>query len=115
MKEMEMKRRSIARRVKRIRRWCALIIMTTLACLNALAQTAASSTSALADGKPQAANVEVKRGVKPALPTSTSQAPKQFTFDGAGVRGGGVESAIYSAGGVNPTAEFCSAELTQRF
>ena len=38
-----------------------------------------------------------------------------FTFYGAGVRGGGVQSFIYPAGGQNPTARFMYAELTKRF
>ena len=37
------------------------------------------------------------------------------TFYGAGVRGGGVQSFIYPAGGLNPTARFLYAELTKRF
>ena len=38
-----------------------------------------------------------------------------LTFYGAGVRGGQVESAIYPAGGANPTARFFYAELNKRF
>jgi hypothetical protein len=38
-----------------------------------------------------------------------------LTFYGAGVRGGGVQSAIYPAGGANPAARFLYAELTKRF
>jgi hypothetical protein len=38
-----------------------------------------------------------------------------ITFYGAGVRGGGVQSSIYPAGGANPTARFFYAELTRRF
>ena len=38
-----------------------------------------------------------------------------LTFYGAGVRGGGVASGIYPAGGANPTARFLYAELTKRF
>ena len=38
-----------------------------------------------------------------------------LTFYGAGVRGGGVESSIYPAGGANPTARLLYAELTKRF
>jgi hypothetical protein len=37
------------------------------------------------------------------------------TSYGAGVRGGGVQSAIYPAGGVNPTARMFYAELAKRF
>lgn len=38
-----------------------------------------------------------------------------LTFYGAGVRGGSVQSAIYPAGGANPTARFFYVELMQRF
>ena len=38
-----------------------------------------------------------------------------ITFYGAGVRGGGVQSTIYPAGGANPAARFLYAELTRRF
>lgn len=38
-----------------------------------------------------------------------------LTFYGAGVRGGTVESFIYSAGGANPVARFFYAELMKRF
>ena len=38
-----------------------------------------------------------------------------LTFYGAGVRGGGVASSIYPAGGANPTARFLYAELMKRF
>jgi hypothetical protein len=38
-----------------------------------------------------------------------------LTFYGAGVRGGGVQSVIYPAGGANPVARFFYAELTRRF
>jgi hypothetical protein len=38
-----------------------------------------------------------------------------LTFYGAGVRGGRVQSGIYPAGGINPTASYFYAELTQRF
>ena len=37
------------------------------------------------------------------------------TFYGAGVRGGSVQSAIYPAGGANPTARLFYVELMQRF
>jgi hypothetical protein len=37
------------------------------------------------------------------------------TFYGAGVRGGGVQSAIYPVGGANPTARLLYVELMQRF
>jgi hypothetical protein len=37
------------------------------------------------------------------------------TIYGAGVRGGGVQSFIYPAGGQNPTARFLYVELTKRF
>jgi hypothetical protein len=36
-------------------------------------------------------------------------------FYGAGVRGGGIQSFIYPAGGRAPTAGFVYAELTKRF
>jgi hypothetical protein len=38
-----------------------------------------------------------------------------LTFYAAGVRGGGVVSSIYEAGGANPLARFVYAELTKRF
>ena len=38
-----------------------------------------------------------------------------LTFYGAGVRGGGVQSGVYPAGGASPTARLLYAELTQRF
>jgi hypothetical protein len=38
-----------------------------------------------------------------------------LTFYGAAVRGGGVQSFIYPAGGSNPAARFIYAELTKRF
>jgi hypothetical protein len=38
-----------------------------------------------------------------------------LTFYGAGLRGGGVQSAVYPAGGANPTARLFYAELTRRF
>ena len=38
-----------------------------------------------------------------------------LSFYGAGVRGGGVQSAIYTAGGANPAARFFYAELMKRF
>ncbi len=38
-----------------------------------------------------------------------------LTVYGAGVRGAGVESVIYPAGGANPAARFLYAELTRRF
>lgn len=38
-----------------------------------------------------------------------------FTVYAAGVRGGGVQSFIYPAGGNNPTSRFVYAELTRRF
>ena len=38
-----------------------------------------------------------------------------LTLYGAGVRGGRVQSAIYPAGGANPTARFFYAELVKRF
>jgi hypothetical protein len=38
-----------------------------------------------------------------------------LTFYGAGVRGGGVESFIYPAGGANPRARLLYAEITRRF
>ena len=38
-----------------------------------------------------------------------------LTFYGAGVRGGNIESFIYPAGGLNPTARFVYAELVRRF
>ena len=38
-----------------------------------------------------------------------------LTLYGAGVRGGGVQQLIYSAGGQNPTATFVYAELMKRF
>lgn len=38
-----------------------------------------------------------------------------LTLYGAGVRGGGVQSFIYAAGGRNPTARFLYAELSKRF
>lgn len=38
-----------------------------------------------------------------------------LSFYGAGVRGGGVQSAIYPAGGKPPVASFFYAELTRRF
>jgi len=38
-----------------------------------------------------------------------------LTLYGAGVRGGGVQSFIYPAGGLNPTARFVYAELVRRF
>lgn len=38
-----------------------------------------------------------------------------LTFYGAGVRGGGVQSSIYPAGGANPTARLFYAELLKRF
>ncbi len=38
-----------------------------------------------------------------------------LTFYAAGVRGGDVQSSIYTAGGANPTARFLYAELTKRF
>ena len=38
-----------------------------------------------------------------------------LTFYGAGVRGGGVASNAYPAGGANPTARLFYAELTKRF
>ena len=38
-----------------------------------------------------------------------------LTFYGAGLRGGGVQSGVYPAGGANPTARIFYAELTQRF
>jgi hypothetical protein len=37
------------------------------------------------------------------------------TLYGAGVRGGGVQSAVYPAGGMNPTARMFYAELMKRF
>jgi hypothetical protein len=36
-------------------------------------------------------------------------------FDGAGIRGGGIQSLVYPAGGQAPTAGFVYAELTKRF
>lgn len=38
-----------------------------------------------------------------------------LTFYGAFVRGGGVQSSIYAAGGAHPLARFLYAELTRRF
>lgn len=38
-----------------------------------------------------------------------------LTLYGAGVRGGAVQSAVYPAGGANPTARMFYAELTKRF
>lgn len=38
-----------------------------------------------------------------------------LTLYGAGVRGGGVESATYPAGGAKPTARLLYVELTRRF
>ena len=38
-----------------------------------------------------------------------------LTFYGATVRGGGIQSFVYPAGGLNSTARFLYAELTQRF
>jgi hypothetical protein len=38
-----------------------------------------------------------------------------FTLYVAGIRGGGVQSAIYPLGGSNPAARFAYVELTQRF
>ena len=38
-----------------------------------------------------------------------------LTLYGAGVRGGGVQSFVYPAGGPNPTARFFYAELSKRF
>jgi hypothetical protein len=38
-----------------------------------------------------------------------------LTFYGAGVRGGGVQSFVYPAGGSNPATRFFYAELTRRF
>ena len=38
-----------------------------------------------------------------------------LTLYGAGVRGGGVQSFVYPAGGPNPLARFFYAELSKRF
>jgi len=78
MNKREMNRRKGTHRVQHISRLCAFIMIATLACLDAKAQTAASSASALTDNKPKADKVEVKKDAGPAPKTSAPQAPKQL-------------------------------------
>ncbi len=88
-----------------------LIIAASCACASVAAQTTSATVPSLSNNQPKPEKVAAKTTDKPAPKTPTTT----LTFYGAGVRGGGVQSTIYPAGGANPTARFFYAELIRRF
>jgi Alginate export len=84
---MKMKRSSITHRTQHVIQFCALIIITTLACLNATAQTLRSQTSVLAGEKPKAKKVAEKSDAQPATQIPATQAPKQLKIGNVNFNG----------------------------